>query len=102
MGSVERQPNAKRSPRAEFSEEQAAGYAWHCLRCGHHWNSQGGEKPLACAYCISAYWDRPRKNRPARRKVVDIPASKPSNDAIRSTVSPAYALLPPPMLRRTT
>jgi DNA-directed RNA polymerase subunit RPC12/RpoP len=39
---------------------ETEGFAFHCLRCGHHWNSQNGKRPVACAHCCSAYWDRPR------------------------------------------
>ena len=47
----------KKSPRAD---EPAENYQWACLRCGHRWNSQTFDKPKACAFCVSAYWDKPR------------------------------------------
>lgn len=50
----------------EYNEAGEPRWQWECLRCGHSWNSQKGEKPRACAYCISVYWDRPRKNRPPK------------------------------------
>ena len=34
----------------------------HCLRCGHVWFPYRGRKPLYCAKCKSAAWDRPRKS----------------------------------------
>jgi transcription elongation factor Elf1 len=37
--------------------------AFKCLKCGHVWLSKkfmedGKTKPIACAKCKSAYWDR--------------------------------------------
>lgn len=52
----------KGQPRTE-----SEGFAFACLRCGHHWNSLDGKRPTACAHCISAYWDKERK-RPVRPK----------------------------------
>ena len=37
--------------------------AWKCLRCGYIWLPRGKDKPIACAKCKSAYWDKPRKDK---------------------------------------
>lgn len=44
--------------------------AWECLRCGHKWLSFKDSAPRACAGCSSAYWDRPRRNRKAKKNEV--------------------------------
>jgi hypothetical protein len=46
-----------RKPRLERE-----GFAFHCLRCGHWWNSRDGKRPVACACCCSAYWDKPKRS----------------------------------------
>jgi predicted Zn-ribbon and HTH transcriptional regulator len=28
-----------------------------CKRCGHHWKSRNGARPVKCAKCHSRYWD---------------------------------------------
>lgn len=47
--------------------EEGSGYDWRCMRCGYQWRSRrpNEPKPLACAGCRSAYWDKPAKNKVA-------------------------------------
>jgi hypothetical protein len=41
------------------TKSQKAGEVRKCLRCGHTWTQRlVGVKPIACAACKSAYWDR--------------------------------------------
>ncbi len=71
---------------------------WTCLRCGHQWRSRTEARPVACAACCSAYWDKPRQAHRAHRAY-----TKPTKAqvAIAQPVRPdtgglACPALPPP------
>ncbi len=40
-----------------------------CLRCGHKWKPRNNQPPKVCPNpdCKSPYWDRPRKNKGAKK-----------------------------------
>jgi DNA-directed RNA polymerase subunit RPC12/RpoP len=40
-----------------------------CGRCWHEWLPEiKGQKPVHCAKCKSAYWDKPRQEKPKAKK----------------------------------
>ena len=39
-----------------------------CLRCGHSWWPKTPDRPMLCAKCRSAYWERPKKNKKEETK----------------------------------
>ncbi len=46
-----------------MSKVQIWGY--RCERCGHEWvPREKDHEPKVCPACKSAYWDRPRQQRP--------------------------------------
>ena len=51
----------KPSPRAGSS---GRGWQYHCLRCGHWWNTVRPRDlgpPRRCAWCTSPYWNETRE-----------------------------------------
>jgi hypothetical protein len=43
---------------------------YQCERCSHKWIPKDPEKePSVCPKCKSPYWNRPRKNAPAVKKL---------------------------------
>ena len=39
---------------------------WRCSRCGHEWVPRNEAPPRVCPKCKSPYWDRERRQGPAR------------------------------------